>query len=124
MYILGQPEVNEENPPTDDNSSSSDDENSDDNDDDNDNENDKPKKKKRKSGRINSGLFSSHKFLFGVIFSRCKDSSALVRAKALSTLAEVTGRADENPVIADVIKNLVDPTLSPNDEQVWLLLIQ
>ena len=51
------------------------------------------RKKKSKKGRIsNTDLFSSHKFLFGVIFSRCNDSSALVRAKALSTLAEVTGR--------------------------------
>ena len=56
-------------------------------------ENRKRKKKSKKGRRIsNTDLFSSHKFLFGVIFSRCNDSSALVRAKALSTLAEVTGR--------------------------------
>ena len=55
-----------------------------------------------------TGLFSSHKFLFGVIFSRCKDSSALVRAKALQTLAEVTSRAGDNDVVADIISNLFE----------------
>ena len=55
-----------------------------------------------------TGLFSSHKFLFGVIFSRCKDNSALVRAKALQTLAEVTSRAGDNDVVADIISNLFE----------------
>ena len=63
-----------------------------------------------------NGLFSSHKFLFGVIFSRCKDSSALVRAKALQTMADVTATASENEVVADVIKNLFDPD-RPNDNR-------
>ena len=63
---------------------------------------------KTKPTKSNTGLFSSHRFLFGVIFSRCKDISALVRAKALHTMAEVTAVASETEVVADVIKNLFD----------------
>ncbi len=62
--------------------------------------------------KSSEGYFSSHKFLFGMIFSRCKDNSALVRAKALSTLADVTSKAHENDVIADIIKALFDPSLN------------
>jgi hypothetical protein len=59
-----------------------------------------------KTASVNVDLYSSHKFLFGVIFSRCKDASATVRAKALQTLADVTSTASENPIVADVIKNM------------------
>lgn len=62
-------------------------------------------------------LFASHQFLFGVIFSKCKDNSALVRAKALNTLADVTAKADENPVIADVINSLFDSQIVENATQ-------
>ena len=47
----------------------------------------------------------SHKFIFGVIFSRCRDVSATVRAKALQTLAEIT--AAKNPTMDVVIRNLI-----------------
>ena len=66
--------------------------------------------------KSNVGLFSSHKFLFGMIFSRCKDSSALVRAKALQTMADVTATASDNNVVADLVKNLFD-TDRPNDDR-------
>jgi hypothetical protein len=46
----------------------------------------------------------SHRFIFGVIFSRCRDVAATVRAKALQTLAEIT--ASNNATMALVIKDL------------------
>ena len=46
----------------------------------------------------------SHKFIFGVIFSRCQDVSATVRAKALQTLAEIT--AANNPIMVMVIQDM------------------
>lgn len=46
----------------------------------------------------------SHKFIFGVIFSRCQDVSATVRAKALQTLAEIT--AANNPIMVIVIRDM------------------
>ena len=36
------------------------------------------------------GDLVSHRFIFGVIFSRCRDLAATVRAKALQTLVEIT----------------------------------
>ena len=41
----------------------------------------------------------------------------MVRAKALSTLAEVTSKMDSNPVIADVLKNLVGPSNDENEKR-------
>ena len=108
FHFIGEPENNEPGTPDESDANSSDDTE----------DEDQPKKaKSSKSERSNSGLYSSHKFLFGVIFSRCKDSSALVRAKALSTLAEVTSRMDSNPVIADVLKNLVGPSNDENEKR-------
>ena len=67
--------------------------------------NPKRRKKKKKRRRRNvSGDLVSHKFIFGVIFSRCRDSSATVRAKALQTLAEIT--LAQNQTIAQVIQNI------------------
>lgn len=78
---------------------------------------DKDKEDERNVANSDSNFYSSHKFLFGVIFSRCKDSSALVRAKALNTLADVTSKADENPIIADVIYSLFDPNMQPSNSK-------
>eukprot|EP00095_Tigriopus_kingsejongensis_P003824 maker-scaffold2482_size15237-snap-gene-0.3 protein:Tk03824 transcript:maker-scaffold2482_size15237-snap-gene-0.3-mRNA-1 annotation:"condensin-2 complex subunit d3" len=52
------------------------------------------------------GDLVSHKFIFGVIFSRCRDVSATVRAKALQTLADIT--AANNPIIVTVIQSMMD----------------
>ena len=61
---------------------------------------------------VNVDLFSSHKYLFGVIFSRCKDITAMVRSKALQTLADVTATASDNPIVADVITNMFESQAS------------
>ncbi|TRY62148.1 hypothetical protein TCAL_11306, partial [Tigriopus californicus] len=67
------------------------------------------------------GDLVSHKFIFGVIFSRCRDVSATVRAKALQTLADIT--AAHNPTIIMVIQSMMEkPTESStpmgNDDMV------
>ncbi|XP_068212187.1 condensin-2 complex subunit D3-L [Palaemon carinicauda] len=46
----------------------------------------------------------SHKFLLGIIFSRCRDSGATVRAKALALLAECT--YSKNPTIIMAMKQI------------------
>lgn len=46
----------------------------------------------------------SHKFLLGIIFSRCRDSAASVRSKALGLLAECT--LSENPTIMQAMKQI------------------
>ncbi|XP_064083333.1 LOW QUALITY PROTEIN: condensin-2 complex subunit D3-L-like [Macrobrachium nipponense] len=46
----------------------------------------------------------SHKFLLGIIFSRCRDSGATVRAKALALLAECT--YSKNPTIILAMKQI------------------
>ena len=46
----------------------------------------------------------SHKFLLGIIFSRCRDSGATVRAKALAMLAECT--YSKNPTIVMAMKHI------------------
>ncbi|XP_068227070.1 condensin-2 complex subunit D3-L-like [Palaemon carinicauda] len=46
----------------------------------------------------------SHKFLLGIIFSRCRDSGATVRAKALALLAECT--YSKNPTIVMAMKQI------------------
>lgn len=53
-----------------------------------------------------AGDLISHQFIFGVIFSRCRDCSATVRAKALQTLADIT--ASDNQAIEGVIKTMFD----------------
>ena len=58
------------------------------------------------SPRKDTGNLISHKFLFGVVFSRCRDISATVRAKALQTLAEIT--AANNRTMAKVIQNIFE----------------
>ena len=55
----------------------------------------------------------SHKFIFGVIFSKCKDASASVRAKSLQALSEIT--AANNNTMATVIKNIFSES-DPNTE--------
>lgn len=72
-----------------------------------------------KEGRVNSFLkvnvdhpvevppdrnILSHKFLLGIIFSRCRDSGATVRAKALALLAECT--YSKNPTIIMAMKHI------------------
>ena len=54
----------------------------------------------------------SHKFIFGIIFSRCRDISATVRAKSLQTLAEVT--AANNDTVNIVIKDLLSMNENEN----------
>uniref|UniRef100_A0A2P2I5C0 Condensin-2 complex subunit D3-like n=1 Tax=Hirondellea gigas TaxID=1518452 RepID=A0A2P2I5C0_9CRUS len=46
----------------------------------------------------------SHKFLLGIIFSRCRDSAATVRSKALALLAECT--LSDNPTILLAMKQI------------------
>lgn len=46
----------------------------------------------------------SHKFLLGIIFSRCRDSAATVRSKALALLAECT--LSDNPTIGQAMKQI------------------
>lgn len=46
----------------------------------------------------------SHKFLLSIIFSRCRDSAATVRAKALALLAECT--ISDNPTITLAMKQI------------------
>ncbi|XP_076046564.1 chromosome associated protein D3 [Oratosquilla oratoria] len=48
--------------------------------------------------------YLSHKFLLSIIFSRCRDSAATVRSKALSLLAECTLSA--NPTIMCAMKEI------------------
>ena len=59
-----------------------------------------------------AGDLISHQFIFGVIFSRCRDCSATVRAKALQTLADVT--ASDNQAIEGVIKTMFEE--GPQDD--------
>ncbi len=49
----------------------------------------------------------SHKFIFGVVFSRCRDVSATVRACALQTLAKITEA--NHSTMAVVIRNILGP---------------
>ncbi len=56
-------------------------------------------------GGSGGGDLVSHKFIFGVVFSRCRDVSATVRACALQTLAKITEA--NNPTMATVIRNLL-----------------
>ena len=48
--------------------------------------------------------FLSHKFLLGIMFSRCRDAGATVRAKALVLLAECT--VCQNPAIINAMKEI------------------
>lgn len=64
----------------------------------------KPVQKSASSSYL--GDLVSHKFIFGVIFSRCRDVSATVRAKALQTLADIT--AANNPTIIMVIQSMME----------------
>ena len=64
----------------------------------------------------NDHLLSSHKYLFGLIVSRCVDAAVMVRSKALQTLAEtitkpVTSDQDEvgDGTEVDFIRLLQDP---------------
>ena len=61
-----------------------------------------------KSARRRQSCPVTHSFLFGVIFSRCRDVSATVRAKALQTLADIT--AANNKTMAKVISNIFQDT--------------
>ncbi len=57
------------------------------------------------SGVNNSDDLVSHKFIFGVVFSRCRDASATVRACALQTLAKITEA--NNATMTTVLRNLL-----------------
>ncbi len=46
----------------------------------------------------------AHKFIFGVIFSRCRDLAATVRAKALHIVADITA-ANNGPMV-EIFQNL------------------
>lgn len=70
--------------------------------------NDADENRNGRSSSVNVDLYASHKFLFGVIFSRCNDISATVRAKALQTLADVTATAENNEMVANIIRNLFE----------------
>ena len=56
----------------------------------------------------------SEDFLFGIIFSRCRDQSATVRAKALDTLAKIT--AANNRTMAKVIAKIFTDDSRPGSQ--------